>query len=268
MTAFPRRAAPARRAALALGAVLALPLAACGEQAAQGAGTTSDAITGEVVVLAAASLTDAFTELAADFEAAHPGVTVTLGLGGSSALAQQVVAGAPADVLATASPGTMATVADAGGLVGEPTVVARNRLQIAVPAGNPAGVTGLADLGDASLAVALCAEQVPCGAAARRVLAAAGVTPAPDTLEPDVRAVLTKVRLGEVDAGLVYRTDVLAAGDDVEGIDVPEADAAVTDYPIAVVADAPNPRAAEAFVAHVRGEAGRKVLADAGFELP
>lgn len=270
---------PVREAA---GIALLLALAACA--AAEGPGTTppptgpkpgataeAPALTGEVVVLAAASLTDAFTAIAEDFEAANPGVTVTLSFGASSALAQQIVAGAPADVFAAASPATMGDVVDAGAATGEPAVFVRNRLQIAVPAGNPGGVEGLADLADSAdedLTIALCAEQVPCGAAAARAFAAAGITPAPDTLEQDARATLTKVRLGEVDAALVYRTDVLVAGDEVEGIDFPEADAAVNDYPIVVLADAPHPSVAEAFVAHVRSETGRKALTDAGFELP
>src|SRR5699024_569306 len=152
---------------------------------------------------------------------------------GSSALAQQILSGAPADVFATASPATMALVVDEDLTEEEPVVFVTNQLQIAVPAGNPAGVTGLEDLAEEDLTVALCAEEVPCGAASVRVFEAAGLTPAPDTYEEDVRATLTKVRLDEVDAALVYQTDVLSAGDEVEGIDFPESAEAVNDYPIA-----------------------------------
>ena len=162
----------------------------------------------------------------------------------------------------------MAVVADAGLADGEPVVFVRNRLQIAVPSGNPGGVSGLAAFADDELTIALCSEEVPCGAAAAKAFAAAGITPAPDTLEQDVKAALTKVELGEVDAALVYRTDVLAAGDDVEGIAFPEADGAVNDYPVAPLADAPNAAAAEAFVAYVLSDDGQRVLTDAGFDRP
>ena len=219
-------------------------------------------------MFAAASLTETFTELGDAFTADHPDVTVTFSFGGSSGLAAQVASGAPADVFAAASGTTMATVVDAGGGAGEPTVFARNVLQLVVPAGNPAGVTGLEDLTDPDLTIALCAPEVPCGSAAEKVFAAAGLTPAPDTLEQDVRAVLTKVELGEVDAALVYRTDVLAAGDSVEGIDLPGSADAVNDYPVVVLAESPNPDAAAAFVDLVLSAEGRDVLTGAGFQAP
>ena len=220
---------------------------------------------GTVTVFAAASLTEAFTEIAEELEADVPGTRVVLNLGASSALAQQIVSGAPADVFAAASPATMATVVDAGAAE-QPQVFARNTLQIAVPAGAPD--VALTDFADPRRTLALCAPQVPCGAAAAQVLAAAGVTPQPDTLEQDVRAALAKVRLGEVDAALVYRTDVLAAGDDVRGIDVPEASAAVNDYPVARLVDAQNPDGAALFVDRVLSAEGQRVLADAGFQRP
>lgn len=248
-----------------LAALAALCLAGCGSAPA-GERDAEAGVSGEITVFAAASLTETFTELGARFEQANPDTTVTFNFGGSSALAGQIADGAPADVFASASTANMDQVA--GAVSGAPAVFVRNRLEIAVPAGNPAGVTGLADLGDEELTIALCAEQVPCGAAARRALDAAGVTAAPDTLERDVRAVLTKVRLGEVDAALVYRTDVLAAGDEVEGIEFPESSRAVNDYPIATLAQAPNPAGARAFVDFVRSGTGRSVLADAGFDLP
>lgn len=229
--------------------------------------TEGDALAGTVTVFAAASLTDVFDELAAAFEAEYPGVDVVLSYGGSSALAEQVVAGAPADVFAAANESTMTTVDDAG-LAVAPTLFATNTLQLVVPAGNPAQVTGLADLARPELAIALCDVAVPCGAATTALLAAAGVEAQPDTLEEDVRAVLTKIRLGEADAGLVYVTDVAAAGDAVEGIDVPEASAVVNRYPISSLVEAPNPDAAAAFVDFVLSQRGRAALAAAGFGAP
>ena len=244
--------------ALALAALLVV--AGCGT-----AGTTGD---GRITVFAAASLTETFTRLGEDFEAANPGVEVVFNFGGSSALAQQIAQGAPADVFASAAPANMAQVVDAGGTAAEPVTFARNRLEIAVPAGNPAGVTGLADFADADAKIALCAEQVPCGAAAKRAFEAAGVTARPDTVEQDVKAVLTKVRLGEVDAALVYRTDVESAAGEVEGIGFPEADRTVNDYPIAPLARARDAAGARAFVDFVRSDRGRAVLAEAGFDAP
>jgi molybdate transport system substrate-binding protein len=129
-------------------------------------------------------------------------------------------------------------------------------------------VTGLADFAREDLTLAVCAPQVPCGAAAEQVFAAAGITARPDSQEEDVRAALTKVQLGEVDAALVYATDVAAAGDQVEGIEFPEAEQAVNEYPIAVLDDAPNPAAARAWVDLVRSDAGQRALADAGFRAP
>jgi molybdate transport system substrate-binding protein len=249
----------------AVAAIAALSLAGCGSAPP---GASSAAVTGDITVFAAASLTETFTRIGADFEAANPGTRVRFNFGGSSALAQQINQGAPADVFASAAPAPMKQVGDAGGMSGGPTTFVRNRLQIAVPAGNPGKVTGLADFAKADLTIALCAEQVPCGAAARTALRAAGVTAAPDTLEQDVKAVLTKVSLGEVDAALVYRTDVRAAGDKVEGIQFPEADRAVNDYPIATLATAPNPAGARAFVDHVLSDRGRAVLGAAGFDGP
>ncbi|MCE7001121.1 molybdate ABC transporter substrate-binding protein [Saccharothrix sp. S26] len=233
-----------------------------------GCGTAEPTTGGQVTVFAAASLTETFTRLGEEFESANPGVDVVVNFGGSSGLAQQIGQGAPADVFASASPANMEQVVDGGGTAAEPVTFARNRLEIAVPAGNPAGITGLADFAHADARIALCAEQVPCGAAAKRAFEAAGVTPRPDTLEQDVKAVLTKVRLGEVDAGLVYRTDVRSAAGRVEGLAFPEADRAVNDYPIAPLAKARNAAGARAFVDFVRSDRGRAVLAEAGFDAP
>ena len=245
-------------------AAAALALAGCGSDEAGG----GQAITGEVTVFAAASLTGAFTRIGADFEAAHPGVKVTFNFAGSSALARQIDEGAPADVFASAAQKNMTQVTDTGAITADPVTFVTNTLEIAVPAGNPGGVTGLGDFAKAGLKIALCAGQVPCGAASRAVFESAGITAAPDTLEQDVKAVLAKVSLGEVDAALVYRTDVLAAGDEVEGIEFPEAAEAVNEYPIAVCATAPNPDAAQAFVDYVLSGEGKAVLTEAGFGTP
>lgn len=253
-------------------AVAALTLLAAGCGRAGGADPAPDGGTGalepRLVVLAASSLTDAFTEIGERFEREHPGTEVVLSFGGSPGLVQQVLAGVPADVLVTAGTASAAGVADAGLADGAPVVVARNAVALAVPTGNPAGVGGLADLADPGLRLALCAPEVPCGAAATEALHRAGVEPRPDTLERDVRAVLTKVALGEVDAGVVYRTDIAAAADEVVEVPLPEAQAARVDYPLVVLADAPAPRAARAFADLVRSPRGRDALAGAGFVLP
>lgn len=251
----------------ALAVVAALALGACG---APGPGTEEGAPaegepTGQVTVLAAASLTEAFEQIAADVERDHPGTDVRLSFGGSSALVTQVTQGAPADVLATASATTMDAAVQAGA-VEEPAVVARNRLTIAVPRGNPAGIDGVEDLAREDVRLATCLPEVPCGAAAQQLADATGTTLRPVTQERDVKATLAKVRLGEVDAGLVYVTDVRAAGSAVDEVPLPEAP--TTDYPLAVVSDAANPALARAFVDAVQSDRGRAVLREAGFTTP
>lgn len=220
-----------------------------------------------VTVLAAASLTDALDEAVAAFEDAHPGLEVRVSYGGSSALAEQIVSGAPADVFFSADEQTMQTVVDAG-LAADPQVLLTNTLQLVVPAGNPGGVTGLADLADRSLVVALCDPSVPCGSAAVSLLKRADVAASIDTFDDDVRAVLTRVVLGEVDAALVYRTDVIAAGDAVEGIEVAEAADVVNRYPVAVLSTAPHRVAAQEFVDFLTSPDGREVFERAGFVAP
>ncbi|MFY1671416.1 molybdate ABC transporter substrate-binding protein [Plantactinospora sp. WMMB334] len=264
------RAGRSRTALVAVAVLAVLGSAGCGggDVAGRQPGGGGGAVGGNVTVFAAASLTESFTQLGKDFERANPGVRVTFSFAGSSALATQINQGAPADVFASAAPANMAAVVDAGNAEGTPTVFVRNQLVIAVPRGNPAGVTRLADLTGPDAKVALCAEQVPCGAAAKKALDAAGVRLNPVTLEQDVKAALSKVRLGEVDAALVYRTDVRAAADDVDGIEFPESAAAVNDYPITVLESAPNESGARAFVTHVLSDTGRAVLTAAGFQAP
>jgi molybdate transport system substrate-binding protein len=222
----------------------------------------------EVRVSAAASLTDAFTEIASTFEAAHPGTDVVLNFAGSSALREQIIEGAPVDVFASANMSNMEKVAAAGDVAGDPRVFARNLLEIAVPPGNPGDVAGLADFARTDLLIGMCAEGVPCGNFGREALDRAGVVPSIDSNEPDVRALLTKIELGELDAGIVYVTDVASAHGRVEGIEIPESENVIATYPIAAVASAPNPGGAGAFVEFVLSDAGRKILADYGFEAP
>ena len=250
--------------------VAALALAGCATTptpATTTASSTPDTLTGSLTISAAASLTGTFDALKKQFEAAHPNVTVTINYGGSSALATQITSGAPADVFAAANDSTMKTVTDAG-LASAPATFATNVLELAVPAGNPGKVTGLSDLANPALTIVLCDTAVPCGSAAQALLTKAGVMAAPDSLEQDVKSVLTKLSLDEADAGLVYVTDVKAAGDKVEGIAVPEAASVVNNYPIVVLSGAKNPDAAAAWVAYVLSPAGRSVLQAAGFGAP
>jgi molybdate transport system substrate-binding protein len=255
------------RARVAVAGLLAAGLLA-GCSAGGSAAPAADGPSGSLVVQAAASLTGSMDEVAADFEAQHPGIDVTISYGGSSTLAQQIVQGAPADVFASASTATMRTVVDAGETAAEPRVFARNALEIAVPPGNPGRVTGLADFADPTRTLALCAPEVPCGAAAATAFAEAGVTPRPDSLEQDVRAALTRVELGEVDAAVVYATDVQAAGDRVEGVPLPEDADVTTDLVVAPLAASASPAAAAAFAEYVTGDAARARFEAAGFRAP
>jgi molybdate transport system substrate-binding protein len=259
-TSPPRGRRPGGAARAALGAAALVATAACGD-----GGAVADE--GAIRVFAAASLTDAYEDVVAAFEAGHPGASVELVFDGSPALVAQIADGAPADVVATADERTMDRLVDEGLVDGEPRVVAENRLDLVVPAGNPGGVTGLDDLADGDLLVGLCAPEVPCGDLAQRVLAAAGVTPAPDTEEPNVRALLTKLTAGELEVGLVYRTDAAAAGGDVEVIDVAGLGDATTPYPVAVVAGSGDAAAATDFADFLAGPDGREVLAGHGFEV-
>ncbi len=263
------------RVALAgLAAATAMALTGCGgspdttTNPPSQTGTTNPTVTGDVSVFAASSLKESFTQIGKDFEAANPGAKVTFNFAGSSALATQINQGAPADVFASAAPANMTTVTDAGNGDGTAVTFVKNQLLIAVAKGNPKGIAGLADLKRTDLKVALCAEQVPCGAAAKKAITAAGVSITPVTLEQDVKSALSKVKLGEVDAALVYRTDVKAAAADVDGIEFPESSGAINEYPIIVLKGAANRAGAEAFVAFVLSDKGKAVLTQAGFQAP
>jgi molybdate transport system substrate-binding protein len=251
-----------------LAAALLAVIAGCSSAGpATGPAAVGGPLSGTVIVFAAASLTETFGAMARQFEAAHPGLRVQLNFGASSSLALQIEQGARADVFAAASTANMDQLLRAGE-VGNPSAFASNSMQVAVPASNPAGIGALADLARTGVKLALCQPQVPCGAAAVQVFRKAGMSVKPVTLEPDVKATLTKVRTGEVDAGLVYVSDVRSAGAKVRGIPIPAALNVGVEYPIAVVSKSPNAAGARAFSDYVRSAAGQQVLAGAGFGTP
>ena len=231
-------------------------LAACAGDAPQSSGTT---------VFAAASLTEAFTELGDAFMQEHPEADLTFSFASSSDLARQAVEGAPVDVFASADPANMAKVIDAGAASGEPTVFATNRAEIIVAPGNPLGVTSVDDLAMEDLVVIVCAPDVPCGTYAGDIFANAGVDVTPDSYEENVKAVATKVTLGEADAGIVYTTDVLAAGDAASGVEIPDDINVVAEYPIVAVSDS---EVAQRFIEFVTSPAGQRILGLRGFGAP
>jgi molybdate transport system substrate-binding protein len=252
-------------------AVAALVLAACSSStttAPSGSSTGSGKVSGTVVVFAATSLTDAFNKIGAQFETAHPGVTVKFNYNGSSSLATSIDQGAPADVFASAAPANMKTVTDAGDAVGTPQIFTRNTGEIMVENGNPKKITSVKDLANPAIKVAVCAPEVPCGAVATAIFKNAGVTVKPVSEETNVGGVVTKVTLGEVDAGIVYVTDVKENESKATGVPIPAAQNDITDYPIVQVKDAPNATGAKAFISYVLGPDGQKVLASFGFLPP
>lgn len=239
-----------------------LVVAGCGSSPASGPEQRT------LTVLAAASLTESFGALEKKFEAEHAGVDVKISFGASSALAQQIINGGKADVFASADEANMKKVTDPGLVNGSAEIFATNQLAIAVPPGNPKKIASLADLARDDVLVVVCAPQVPCGTATRKVTKAAGVTLKPRSEEQDVKAVLTKVSAGEADAGLVYVTDVNSSAGKVSGVDFAEASQAVNRYPIAVLKDAPQADLAKAFVQLVRGDGGKAELTKVGFRIP
>ncbi|MCX0276519.1 molybdate ABC transporter substrate-binding protein [Nocardia zapadnayensis] len=252
----------ARRAAGALLALLLL--AGCSTGAPSGSAGSA----GPLTVVAAASLTEPFTRIAEDFEADRPGTAVELSFAGSADIVAQLGQGAPADVVATADEPTMDRLVAEELLAADPEIFARNTLTIVTAPGNPHGISGVSDLAREELALVVCAPQVPCGAATRTVLDAAGASVSPVSEETAVTGVLTAVRTGQADAGLVYVTDALSAAGEVEAVAFPESTEAVNRYPIAVTAGSAGSEAARAFVEHVTSPAGRAVLTAAGFGAP
>lgn len=240
-----------------VGVAAVLALSAC-------SGDAGGAQEQTLTVLAAASLTDVLTLVAEDLEADHPGATVDLSFASSSTIVQQVSEGAPADVIALAGPGPLEQL-PAELRLGDPVTFTTNSLELAVPPDNPAGITGVEGLTDEGIRLVLCQPQVPCGEATTALLGRLGIEPTVASEERDARATLTKVELGEADVGIVYRTDVAAAGERVLGIEIPDAVNVTTDYPILAVSDH---ELAAVFVEEVLSERGQRHLTDAGFVAP
>jgi molybdate transport system substrate-binding protein len=236
------------------------PTAGCGGDDGDGEAT-------RLTVLAASSLRESFEDIAAAFEVEHPDIEVELSFDASSALATQVVEGAPADVFASADQANLDQVIGGGLGAGDPVVFASNRLQIVVPEGNPAGIRSMADIGAGGTRVALCAPEVPCGSYAAQAFANAGLAVPRASQEENVRGVLTKVALGEADAGIVYVTDVLTR-DDVDGVDLPDEINVVATYPAIALRDAPDAEAAAEFLAFLAGSDAQAILAAHGFAAP
>ena len=266
-----------RRYALTMAALAAAAVAGCSSSTSSAppasspssspAASSSAAATGTITVFAASSLKETFTKLGDQVDAAHPGDTVKFSFGASSTLATQITSGAPADVFASASPKNMTTVVSAGD-ASNPQDFAKNTAEVAVPPSNPASVTSVNDLAKSSVKTALCQPQVPCGVVAAEVFKNAGITVKPVTLQPDVKSVLTQVETGNVDAGMVYVTDVKAAGSKVKGVPIPASDNASTTYPIATIKGSKHESIAKEFVDYVLSPAGQQVLSAAGFEKP
>ena len=269
MCAFMRR--PVRYLLVLALCVVGLLAAGCGSStSSSGATTTVPKFTGDITVLAAASLTDAFKELGTAFQTANPGAKVTFSFGSSSTLVTQINQGAPADVFASADTANMDKLAGVGaaGIIGTATTFATNKLQIIVGKGNPKAITGVPDLTKAGLIYVTAAPEVPIGKYALQVLANAKVTVTPKSLEADVKSIVNKVTLGEADAGIVYATDVIAAGDKAVGVPIPDNLNVLATYPIAVTKAAKNAPTATAFVAFVASAEGQTVLAKYGFARP
>ncbi len=249
-------------------AALATLLIGCGSES-DGATADSSELDGEITVSAAASLTEAYTQIGKDFEAANPGTTVTFNFGSSGTLAQQILDGAPVDVYASADEANMAKLTDADLVDGEPTVFARNRLAIVTQPGNPLGIAELADLADAGV-IALCADTVPCGRLATQVLAEANVTipEAEVTRGQNVKATLTAVTEGDAVAGIVYVTDAAAAGEAVATVELADDQNAIATYPVGVLVDAADLALARAFAAYVASDDAQLVLKELGFLPP
>lgn len=255
-----------KKLAVLVCAALALSLAAC-SSSKDNAKKDSGKLSGSITVFAAASLTGTFTTLGSQFQSAHPGTKVTFNFGGSGTLATQINQSAPADVFASAAPKNMQTVVDAGN-ANTPATFVKNTGEIAVAPANPQHIASVADLAKPGVKVALCETTVPCGVVAGEIFANAKVTVTATAREPDVKSTLAVVESGEVDAGIVYVTDVKAAGSKVVAVPIPAAENATTVYPIATLKHSKNAALAQTFVDFVRSSTGQGVLTAAGFLSP
>ncbi|APY88463.1 molybdate ABC transporter substrate-binding protein [Streptomyces alfalfae] len=260
-----RPALTSRRAAAAVTAALLVPLAACGGGDGGGSGKEGGGGDVKLTVLAASSLTDVFATAEKAYEKEHPGADITVSAAGSQELAAQVEQGSPADVLVTADTTTMEGLKAE---TGDPVVIARNRLVIATREGNPDGVKTLKDLADPKLKVVLADDTVPVGRYAKQVLDRQRITVKPVSKEANVRSVLSKVELGEADAGIVYRTDAATAAGKVDAVEIPDAQNAVASYPAATLKGSAHADAAAAFVQWLGGPEAQKILRDGGFQKP
>ena len=253
-------------------ALLLALISGCGSSDKAPASSAAPAMTAEagahLIVFAAASLKKTFTDIGEQFKTDNPGASVEFSFAGSSDLVTQLTQGAPADVFASADTKNMDKAAQAGLLAGDPVNFASNTLTIAVAPGNPKKIASFKDLTQQGLNVVVCAPQVPCGSATQNVEQATGVTLNPVSEESSVTDVLNKVTTGQADAGIVYVTDAIGAGDKVAAVAFPEAAGAVNTYPIAVLKGSKNPELARKFVDLVNGESGQKVLNAAGFAKP
>jgi molybdate transport system substrate-binding protein len=273
------------RLLVAVAAALGLLAASCGsdgsssdttsaadtEAAATEAPATEAAaptVSGDITVFAAASLTDSFTKIGDAFTKANPDAKVTFSFDASSALVQQIAQGAPADVFASADQASMDRLTTAGLAGTAPAIFATNLLAIIVPKGNPKGITGVADLAKPDLKVVLCAPEVPCGKYATQILTSANVSVTPVSLAQNVKGVVTPVTAGEADAGIVYVTDVRAAGARAEAVDIPTGINVVASYPIATVKTSTKQDVDQAFMDYVLGDEGQAILKEDGFLPP